>query len=439
MACLEVVQRVFFITMYYVLGKYIIYIYFANEMNGTKTINKAFKFRIYPNSEQRTVLAQHFRHCRFVFNHFLAERIAFYEANKNNRTKKGLNYSDNSASLTKLKKEQNTIWLKDINSQSLQASLKHLDEAYKKFFKGGGFPKFKSKASRQSFKVPQRFGFFSETKPVKALQGTKIKDSKHSWLKIPGMPKDSSLLKTKEHRKLPENAKILNITISKTPTGKYFASLSCELKIRSKALPKVARDKIKAIGIDLGIKDLVINSEGARTKNPKHLKCALKKLKYTQRQVSKKKKGSMSRNKARLRLARVHEKVTNTRKDTLHKISNQLIEKSTVVCMESLKVKNMVKNHKLAQAITDASWGELVRQINYKADHHRRVSVQIDTFFPSSKTCSCCGHKLDKLPLSVRKWKCPSCKSVHDRDVNAAINIRNEGLRILKIPLSMVV
>lgn len=412
-----------------------------------KTIHKAFKFRIYPNAEQRIVLHQHFGHCRYVYNHFLAERIAFYEANKGKK-KKGLTYNDNAAALTTLKKQEETIWLKEINSQSLQQSLKHLDAAYKKFFqavkkgdvKSGGFPRFKSKSDRQSFTVPQRFAFFSRSKPVKTLLGTKKQSSRHSWLKIPNLPKSSPLLQAVEHRKLPAEAKILYVTLSKTPTGKYFASLTCELPFTPKPQPKgVPKGKIKAVGIDLGIKDLVATSDGVKIPNPKHLQRAQKKLKYLQRQHSKKKKGGINRERSRKKLARAHERVANTRKDTLHKVSAQLIEEQTIICTETLKVKNMMKNHKLAQSIADASWGEFVRQLNYKADHHHRVVVQIDTFFASSKTCNVCSHKLDELPLSVRKWKCPKCKHVQDRDVGAAKNILQEGLRILKVPLSRVV
>jgi len=407
-----------------------------------KTVHKAYKFRIYPNAEQKIALHKHFGHCRFVYNHFLAERIAFYEANKGKPkgAKKGLTYNDNAASLTKLKKKEETIWLKEVNSQSLQTSLRNLDSAYKRFFKEKkGFPKFKSKKNKQSFTVPQRFAFFSQAKPTKTLFGTKEVASKHSWLKIPNLPKSAPLLRVKEHRKLPEGAKILFITISKTPTGKYFASLTCEVTIQPKAQPGVPTGKVKAVGIDLGIKDLLILSDGRKAENPKYLKKALKKLKYNQRQLSKKKKGGANRDRARQKLAKAHEKVTNKRKDLLHKLSSQLIEEQTVVFLESLAVKNMVKNHKLAQAITDASWGELTRQLHYKADWHRRVVVQIDRFFPSSKTCSSCGHILDELPLKVRKWKCPKCASTHDRDQNAALNILREGLRVANIPEKQVV
>lgn len=326
--------------------------------------------------------------------------------------------------------------MKEINSQSLQASLKNLDKAYKRFFnEKKGFPKFKSKRNKQSFTVPQRFAFFSGKQPPNSLFGKKELASKHSWLKIPNLPKSTPLLRVKEHRTIPKGAKILYITISKTPTEKYFASLTCELEINPLPLPKPAQNKIvNLIGIDLGLTDLAICSDGVRFENPRHLKKAFKRLKYSQRQVSHKKKGSNSRDKACIKLAKVHEKVACTRKDYLHKISSHLIQEQRGICLESLKVKNMVKNHHLAQAISDAAWGELTRQLDYKSDWHRRMVVQTDTYFPSSKTCSCCGYKLEKLPLSVRKWQCPKCDSVHDRDINAAINIEQEGLKILKIP-----
>jgi putative transposase len=373
-----------------------------------------------------------------VYNHFLRERIDFYESHKDQPkgVKKGLTYHDNAASLTQLKKQSETLWLKEVNSQSLQASLKHLDKAYQRFFKEKkGFPKFKSKHHKQSFIIPQRFVFFSGKKPSKTLLGQEELASTHSWLKIPNLPKSAPLLRVKEHRKIPKGAKILSVTISKTPTGKYFASLACALEIKPLPLPTPPQNKqVKSVGIDLGLTALVICSDGVRFENPRHLKKAIQKLKYTQRQVSKKKKGSNSHNQARLKLASVHEKVANARKDYLHKISSHLTQEQTVICMESLKVKNMVKNHHLAQAISDAAWGELTRQLNYKSGWHRRVVVQIDTYFPSSKTCSCCGHKLDQLPLSVRQWQCPQCDTIHDRDINAALNIEHEGLKILEIP-----
>ena len=405
---------------------------YSSMKSTAKVVHKAYKFRLYPTGEQRTVLHKHFGHCRFVYNHFLAERMAFYEANKDKPkgVKKSLNYSDNQSVLPKLKKATDTEWLKEVNSQSLQVALQNLDKAYQRFFKEKkGFPRFKSKKHKQSFTVPQRFTFFSGVKPTKTLFGSKEIPSKYSWLKIPNLPKSIPLLKVKAHRKLPKEARILFVTISKTPTNKYFASLTCEVTIQPKAQPQgVPKGKIKAVGIDLGIKDLVILSDGRKVENPKYLKKGLKKLKYNQRQLSKKKKGGKNRERARQKFAKIHEKVTNKRKDLLHKISSQLVEEQTVVCMESLQVKNMVKNHKLAQAIIDASWGELTRQLNYKAGWHHRVVVQIDKWFPSSKMCSCCGHVLDELPLKVRKWKCPKCKITHDRDQNATLNILQEGL-----------
>ena len=409
----------------------------TKQAQTTKTIHKAYKFRIYPNAEQKIALHKHFGHCRFVYNHFLARAKEIYEANKGKKWKEvkdwGVNYQKNCKVLTKLKKQEDTEWLYEATNQALQQSLKDLNAAYQKFFKerkkGVGYPRFKSKKNRQSFRLVDQFRY----KPV-------AKGQKWGFLKMPNLPKSAPLLRVKQHRELPKGAKLLSATVSKTPTDKYFVSIACEVTIQPKAQPAgVPTGKVKAVGIDLGIKDLLILSDGRKAENPKYLKKALKKLKYNQRQLSKKKKGGSNRNKARLKLARTHEKVTNKRKDLLHKISSELIENQTVVCLESLQVKNMVKNHKLAQAITDASWGEFARQLNYKADWHRRVVVQIDKWFPSSKTCSCCGHVLDELPLKVRKWKCLKCGTTHDRDANAAKNILREGLRVAKIPEKQVV
>ena len=379
-----------------------------------KVVHQAYKFRIYPDQGQIQILHQHFGSCRFVYNHFLNERIEFYQQNKdkkpgllNPKPKKSLNYHNNALGLTQLKTA--TDWLKEVNSQSLQQSLKHLDTAYQKFFKAGaGFPRFKSKQDKQSFKIPQHFVFKSSFKK---------RTQKYSLLKI---PKLKSWIKVLEHRAL--SGKIKYVTISKTPTGQYYAAFTCETVIQK--LPS----KPNALGIDLGIKDLLITSDGQKVKNPRFLQQKLKRLRYAQRQVSKKHKGSGRRKKHITKLAGIHQKVSNTRKDYLHKISTYLIRENQTICVEDLAVKNMVKNHKLAQAISDVSWGELLRQLEYKAAWYGREILVIDRYFASSKTCSACQYKLDELALSVRKWKCPNCGTVHDRDHNAAINILQAGL-----------
>ena len=379
-----------------------------------KVVHQAYKFRIYPDKAQIQVLHQHFGSCRFVYNHFLNERIEFYQQNKdkkpgllNPKPKKSLNYHDNALGLTQLKTAKD--WLKEVNSQALQQSLKHLDAAYQKFFKAGaGFPRFKSKRDRQSFKIPQYFVFKSNYKK---------KTQKYSLLKI---PKLKSWIKVQEHRAL--EGKIKYVTISKTPTGQYYAAFTCESVVQE--LSK----KTQALGIDLGIKDLLITSEAQKVENPRFLKQKLKQLQYAQRQVSKKQKGSGRRKKHITKLAGIHQKVSNTRKDYLHKISTHLIRENQTICVEDLAVKNMVKNHQLAQAISDVSWGELLRQLEYKAAWYGREILVIDRYFASSKTCSACQHKLNELTLNVRKWQCPNCGTVHDRDHNAAINILQAGL-----------
>ena len=270
------------------------------------------------------------------------------------------------------------------------------------------FPRFNSKRDKQSFKIPQHFVFKSNFKK---------RTQKYSLLKI---PKLKSWIKVLEHRAL--SGKIKYVTISKTPTGQYYAAFTCETVIQK--LPP----KPNALGIDLGIKDLLITSDGQKVENPRFLKQKLKRLKYAQRQVSKKQKGSERRKKHITKLADIHQKVSSTRKDYLHKITTYLIRENQSICVEDLAVKNMVKNHKLAQAISDVSWGELLRQLEYKAAWYGREALVIDRYFASSKTCSACQHKLMNSPLNIRKWKCPNCGTVHDRDHNAAINILQAGL-----------
>ena len=319
-------------------------------------VHQAYKFRIYPDKAQIQVLHQHFGSCRFVYNHFLNERIEFYQQNKdkkpgllNLKPKKSLSYHDNALGLTQLKTAKD--WLKEVNSQSLQQSLKHLDAAYQKFFKAGaGFPRFKSKRDKQSFKIPQHFVFKSN-----------YKKRTHSLLKI---PKLKSWIKVLEHRALSGNIKY--VTISKTPTGQYYAAFTCESVVQE------LNKKTHALGIDLGIKDLLITSDGQKVENPRFLQQKLKRLQYAQRQVSKKQKGSGRRKKHITKLAGIHQKVSNTRKDYLHKISTYLIRENQTICVEDLAVKNMVKNHQLAQAISDVSWGELLRQLEYKAAWYGR-------------------------------------------------------------------
>lgn len=360
---------------------------------------KAFKYRIYPTKEQQEFLARQFGAVRFVYNRFLANRKDEYLNNK-----KSLNYYDDAKILTKLKSEDEFKWLYDINSQTLQSSLRNLEVAYQNFFKKRTkFPRFHAKKNKQCIKIPQFF---------------KINDNKLF------IPKLKSGIEIVLHRSLPQN--LTCCFVSKTSSNKYYVSFLCEVDIEPLAKSE------NVIGIDLGIKSLLVISDGLEIANPKFYRKSEKKLKFTQRQLSKKQKGSNNRNKQRKVLARIHEHIANSRKDYLHKISKRLINDNQVIIAESLSVKNMMDNHKLAKSISDCGWGELLRQLEYKSKWYGRTFYQIDRFFPSSKTCNNCQFVVDKLPLNIREWDCPSCKSHLDRDYNAAKNILAQGLSDLK-------
>lgn len=363
-----------------------------------KLIYKSHRFRIYPTKEQKSLLSKHFGHCRFVFNRFLNERKKKYLNEKTS-----LNYYDNARTLTELKKDEEFVWLKEVNSQSLQASIRNLDVAYKNFFnKQNKFPRFKSKYDRQSFKVPQN---------VTVEEGKLI------------IPKFKEGISLNLHRKI--EGKVLFATISKSTTGKYYASITCEVEHTS------FEKTNKQVGVDTGIKELAILSNGIKYENIKVLKTKLKKIKYEQRQFSKKQKGSRSRNKQKIKLALVHEQIANIRKDYLHKISTEIIKNHDLIAVEDLAVKNIMKNHCLAQAMNDVSLGAFYTMLEYKAGWNDRQFVKIDRFFPSSKTCSSCGWIKQDLTLSIREWACESCGEGHDRDLNAAKNILKQGINIL--------
>ena len=365
-------------------------------------MEKAFKFRIYPNKTQQVLLQKSFGCARFVYNYFLAKRIEKYKQDKSN-----MSYNQCSKELTILKQELE--WLKEPDKDALQKALKDLDVAYKNFFlrPEAGFPKFKSKRDRnKSYRTSCTNG------NIKFL-GNKIQLPKLGKVRI-------------RDKRTQIEGKILNATISQNPDGKYYVSICCT-DVPSVTLKPANHN----VGIDLGLKEFAITSDGIKYANPKYLAKSLKRLKFLQKSLSRKTKGSSNRNKARIKVARMHQKIANQRRDFLQKLSTEIIRFNDLVCLEDLQVKNMVRNHKLAQAISDVSWSEFIRMLRYKAEWYGRKNVRIDRFLPSSQVCHCCGHKISETKdLSVREWTCPQCRAVHDRDVNAAINILNEGLQM---------
>lgn len=357
---------------------------------------KSYKYKLNPNEDQIVLLNKHFGSIRFAYNYFLNERKKEYETNKNT-----INYYDNAKSLTELKKQENYSWLNEVNSQSLQGSLKNLETAYKNFFRfKKGFPKFKSKRSKNSFTVPQF---------------VKLENGK---LRIPKFKEPIDLILSRSF-----TGTIKSCTISKTPTNEYFVSILVETEHIK--LPKTG----KSIGIDLGIKDFVITSDGYKYKNNRYAKTYEKSLKKHQQHLSRKTKGSNRYNKQKLKVVTIYKKITNSRLDNLHKVSTELIKKYDLIVLEDLNVKGMVKNHKLSKHISDASWSKFIELLTYKAEWNDKEIVKIDRFFPSSKTCNCCGYINQNLDLSTREWTCPSCYTKLDRDLNASINILKEGYK----------
>ena len=360
---------------------------------------RAYRYRFYPTPDQVVNLNQTFGCVRYVYNRALRFRQdAWYERQEN------VSYPQSSALLTEWKKEPEHVWLNEVSSVPLQQTLRHLQTGYKNFFQGRAkYPNFKKKDGYQSAEY---------TTSAFKWEGETLK-----------LAKQSEPLAIRWSRRF--EGKPTTVIVSRVPSGKYFVSFLVE---ESVALLPVVNS---IVGIDVGVKDVVVTSDGETSGNPRYTAKYAAKLEKYQKRLAKKQKGSKNRLKAKKKVARIHEKIANCRKDFTHKLTTTLINENQVICVENLAVKNMVKNPTLAKSISDANWGEFVRQLEYKAGWYGRTIVAIDRWFPSSKRCSSCGYTLDKLDLATRQWVCPECNTTHDRDINAACNIKAAGLAVL--------
>lgn len=370
---------------------------------STNLVTKGYKFRIYPNNEQVILMNKTFGCCRFIYNYFLNYKQTLWREHK-----KIVSKFDLVKMLPNIKNSEEFNWLREVDSKALQASIENLDSAYQNFFKlKKGYPKFKSKKNRQSY----------TTKNVNnciKINNNYIQIPKIGWIKF--------------DNHLEIQGKIKKITISKSKSNKYYVSICCD-NVKVKELDKTG----SLIGIDLGIKSFLIDSNGNKIINFNFYRNTEKKLKKLQRQLSRKPKDSKNWEKTRIKLAELSERTTNQRKDFQHKLSTQIVKDNDIICIENLNIKGMQKNHRLAKAIQDVNWSNFINYLQYKCDWYGKKLIKIDRFYPSSKSCNVCGYTKQGLGLKDRFWTCPICNTIHDRDINAAKNILNEGLRLLDI------
>lgn len=361
---------------------------------------KAFKYRFYPTPEQETLLRRTIGCTRLVYNRALSKRTqAWYERQER------IGYHESSAMLTQWKKEEDLSFLNEVSCVPLQQGLRHLQSAFNNFFAGrAAYPNFKKKRNGGSAEYTRSAFKFRDGQVYLAKSDTPL-DIRWSRL-------------------LPQGVEPSTITVKLAPSGRWTISMLVDIDIEPLPISP------NAVGIDLGITSLLVLSTGEKIANPKGFKAKRAKLRRVQKALSRKVKGSNNRHKARLKVAQVHEQISDARKDFLHKLTTQLVRDNQTIAVEDLAVKNMVKNHKLALSISDASWGEIVRLLEYKCDWYGRTLIKIDRWFPSSKRCGHCGFVIDKLPLNIREWACPSCETTHDRDLNAANNILAAGLAV---------
>ncbi|MCI1345267.1 MAG: IS200/IS605 family element RNA-guided endonuclease TnpB [Olsenella sp.] len=367
-------------------------------------MERSYEMRIYPNARQRELIGRTFGCCRWVYNKCLEERRAAYESTGKSPTR-----FQQDRMLPSWKAEN--PWLMEADSHALQQAVADLDRAYQNFFRrcrqGGrpGYPRFRSKRdARQSYRTSQ---------------GVSVPDARH--VKLPKL----GLVKARVSRGI--EGRVLSATVKQVPSGRYFVCLCCT----DCPEPEAAPGAIAVLGIDAGVHDLMVRSDGVKIASPRALARSERRLAREQRRLSRKRKGSASRRKQKRKVARIHERIADQRKDAIHKATTDAVRESQAIAVEDLDVRGMERDRRLAKAVADASMSEMLRQLEYKCSWHGRRFVKVSRWYPSSKTCSCCGHVLEELPLSVRAWTCPACGARHDRDFNAALNIAREGARLL--------